>query len=174
MANGYFYTLSAIAQSFAAIISLYAIFMIYKFRSIRDERNSSFEKLRELRLKQLTLRRRDREFYDGHYEFVYNTSDAQTIKWAKNGSGSNDIPRRKEEIANNIEKLDKFSKQLIYLLKVILILNGVTIAFSLICLPWGNFLPTALPVLVLVIALSLGLVALYRTIKAIWFTITGL
>jgi hypothetical protein len=48
MENGYFYTLSAIAQSFAAIVSLYAIFAIYKLQILKNEKNELIIRLKNI------------------------------------------------------------------------------------------------------------------------------
>jgi hypothetical protein len=39
MLQGYFYTLSAIAQAFAAIVALNAVFVIYKFQLLKNQRD---------------------------------------------------------------------------------------------------------------------------------------
>ena len=48
MAEGYYYTLSAIAQSFAAIVALNAVFVIYKLQLLRNQRNELILTLRQL------------------------------------------------------------------------------------------------------------------------------
>lgn len=173
MAEGYYYTLSAIAQSFAAIVSLYAIFVIYKLQVLRNHRKSLIEKLRKLWLKEIKRNRRKSELYESDKEFVDEICERNLLKWATNKSGPNNIPRLKEEVYNQIKTLDNFLKGIIDLFKRTLIINGITIAFSLICLPWGNFLHTVLQVLILITALGLSLGALITTLRATWITIKG-
>lgn len=54
MDEGYFYTLSAIAQSFAAIIALSAIFVIFKLQALKNQRAEMIRKLSNLRLEKET------------------------------------------------------------------------------------------------------------------------
>ena len=48
MGDGYFYTLSAIAQSFAAIIALNGVFVLYKLQLLRSRRDELYARLQEL------------------------------------------------------------------------------------------------------------------------------
>lgn len=173
MMQGYYYTLSAIVQAFAAIVSLYAIFVIYKLQVIRTHRESLIEKLKNLWLKSIKKVRSKSELYESDYEFINEMPEESLLKWAIDKSGPGNIPRLKEDVYHQIKTTEDFSREIISLFKRTLIINGITITFSLICLPWGNFIPTALPVLILIIALGLSLSALYLTINATWITIKG-
>lgn len=174
MGDGYFYTLSAIAQSFAAIVALYAIFVIYKLQLLRNQRAEVFNKLKDLKLKDIRRGMRYNINDTVHRLKVSTMSEKDLLNWAANPSGVIDeITTMARETFNEIRAVDEFHKVIIYLFKRTLIINGITIAFSLICLPWGTFLPTALPVLILIIALCLSLAALAVTIRAIWLTVKG-
>ena len=164
MTYGYFYTLSAIAQSFAAIVSLYAIFVIYKLQLLRNQSNELFNRLRKMLFNEMK-----KPTFDKLREVeidVNAMSEAELSNWAKSSE-------KAEVIYSEIKLIKRVSSNIISLFKKTLIINGITIAFSLICLPWGNFIPTAFPVLILIIALGLSLSALYLTINAIWITIKG-
>jgi heme exporter protein D len=54
MGDGYFYTLSAIAQSFAAIIALSAVFVIYKLQVLKNQQTELIKKLRNIKLRDMT------------------------------------------------------------------------------------------------------------------------
>lgn len=174
MLGGYYYTLSAIAQSFAAIVSLYAVFVIYKLQLLRNQRTELTNRLKDLKLKDI---RRGVPYNipdTVHRLRVTTMSEKDLLNWAENPSGVIDeITAMAEVTSNEIRTVDEFQKVIIYLFKRTLIINGTTIAFSLLFLPWKNFLYDFLQLLILIIVLCLSLTALVVTMRTIWITIKG-
>lgn len=164
MAQGYFYTLSAITQAFAAIVSLYAIFVIYKLQLLRNQSSELFNRLRKMlfnEMKKPTFENlREAEIR------LNAMSEEDILIWARSSE-------KAEGIYDEIKIIEVFSSNIIGLLKRTLIINGITIAFSLIWLPWCNVLPIGLRIFIIIIAIGLAISTLYKTIKAIWLTITG-
>lgn len=173
MENGYFYTLSAIAQSFAAIVSLYAIFVVYKLQILKEEKSDKFAELRKVMLKERRYSSGSKGPHEYDEEYVHSFSEKDLIHWAKRNSGRNDIIREKTKVCDKIESLNNLKTQILNIFKKILITNGITIGFSLIFLPMKDILPNGMPNFILLIAIIVAISSLYKTIEAIWITVTG-
>lgn len=171
MGNGYFYTLSAIAQSFAAIISLYAIFAVYKLQILKNEKNELIIRLKNIIYNKDVARKYNRGVeYQKAEELkseIFSKPLEDLLALSKKGYWS-----ATEKITTAIEKLNESPKKIRRLLKYALIINGITIAFSLISLPLGDVLQKRFTILILVIAIILGLSSLCVTVTAIWLTIS--
>lgn len=135
MTQGYFYTLSAIAQTFAAIIGLYAIFTIYHLQLLKNQR------------KELQKQKHQA------------SEESQLTSYIS-----------KQEIIEELEKIDKIYSKIYGFFKSALFINGLTIGFSIVCLPLGSSLQTHLMVKILIIAIILSISSLTLTWLLVWST----
>lgn len=176
MAEGYYYTLSAIAQSFAAIIALSTVFIIYKLQIRKYQRDELIKKLRKLYYESLinkpdftSVTSTIREAYTLQVDRMTDDEVINSCRGITGGLG-NFLARLKETL-KIFEFNESFPKKIIAKLKVTLIINGMVILLSLILLPWKNLLPNFLQYIILGIVLLLSICALLVTINAILFTI---
>ncbi|MCK4395483.1 hypothetical protein KAW96_02690 [candidate division WOR-3 bacterium] len=171
MAEGYYYTLSAVAQSFAAIVALNAVFVIYKFQLLRNQRNELI-----LTLRQLLVQKEDPHGLPGPRDRasdrVVRMTENQVLEECRDIVNKKGVfSDRFNEQLDLFDKNGQFSKDIIKWFKRTLWFNGTTILLSLIFLPWKNLLPNFLQCIILGIVLLLSICALLVTIHAILFTL---
>lgn len=169
MGDGYFYTLSAIAQSFAAIIALNAIFVIYKLQIIKNQRQELMKKLVDLKLEDMI--KKDSWSREDAVSESNRFTENFLLQWASDNRGSCDMISRKTGVFNDIDENAHFSKMILGWLKKTLLLNGTAILLSLILLPWKYLFPEFLQIVFLILILILSLFALLVTIHAILVTV---
>jgi len=173
MGDGYYYTLSAIAQSFAAIVGLNAIFVVYILQLLRNHRAELFNKIRQLkRMVMVEGRRRYPVQVELIEDEINRLSEESLLAWADSTKeAKGDIRKLAKNVLKEIENRKGFSNQIFYWLKITLLLNGFTIVLSLVLLPWKQLFPNCLQYALLLIVLLLSIFALFVTIHAILVTI---
>lgn len=171
MAEGYFYTLSAVAQSFAAIVALNAVFVIYKLQLLRNQRNELI-----LTLRQLLVQKEDPTGLigprDRASDRVVRMTENQVLEECRDIVNKKGIfsDRFKEQL-DLFDKNGQFSKNITKWFRRTLLFNSITILVSLALLPWKNLFPNFLQCILVVIVFLLVIFALLLTIHAILFTI---
>ena len=170
MGEGYFYTLSAIAQSFAAIVALNAVFVIYKLQMLRHQHTESFNKLRKLWY--YDILRKDEMDRNRASNELNRLTEEELSTWADNPPGAyGDIKEKAKKILKEINDIKQFSKKVTNWLKITMLLNGFIILCSLILLPWrDSFLILTQRTILIVIVCFSGF-AILTTIYAILVTI---
>ena len=171
MEQGYFYTLSAIAQSFAAIIALNGIFIINRIQILKSRYGDLLTKLRFLR--QIDLGgdsgfEKDREQAE---RLVSYFSDKDLLAWADEHSGRGDVVSDKKAVKSEILQNDETVNKLIHWFRAPMILNMVVIAFSLVMLPIKQTIPPDYQFLPITISIIVGLVALCTTARSIFLAL---
>jgi hypothetical protein len=154
LTQGYFYTLSAIAQAFAAIVALNAVFVVYKLQLLKNQRNELIKELRRLLEQQNRWSVTQIEMWTNQQ--VLDRSGG--IPGSKKTSKALD---QNESVSDNITKW----------LKITLVFNVTTIMFSLILLPWGGLISDFFKDIVLIGILILALFSLLITVNAILITL---
>jgi len=162
MTQGYFYTLSAIAQAFAAIVALNAVFVIYKFQLLKNHRNELFVQLRQLLLREGKLPAVE----------IENMTDEEILSFSRGvKDGYVNIVKRFKETIMAFDQNKSISENITKWLKISLKFNVVTIMLSLILLPWGGLLPDYLKSIILIEILFFSLFSLLITVNAILITL---
>ena len=169
MGDGYFYTLSAIAQSFAAIITLYAVFVIFKLQALKSQRSELIKKLSNLRLEDMI--KNENWTKEAAVSGQNRWSEDYLLNWASGKGGIGDMPDRRNEIHQNVQNCDRLRKGILQWLKRTLILNGSIIILSLFLLPWGKFIPDDPKCIFVLCILALAAFALAVTVHAILFSV---
>jgi len=154
MTQGYFYTLSAIAQAFAAIVALNAVFVIYKLQLLKNQQNELIMELRRLHIQ-------ERGGLSGQ---VNMWTDLQVL------NNSRGIASCKKPL-KRFNETKKLSENIAKWLKITLVFNVVTIIQSLVFLPWGGLLPDYLKSIILTEILFFALLSLLITVHAILITL---
>jgi len=171
MGDGYFYTLSAVAQSFAAIIAVNGMFVIYKLGILKSRRSELISKLRFLRQKEMGG---DSGFVKNckhGRELVDRFSNEDLIHWVLDNSGRSDIVAEKKRIGKEINNCNQLSGRIIHWFRLPLIINACTIIFSLFLLPWKNVIPCFLEYIFIICVLILSLLALSVSVHSVLVTI---
>ena len=172
MGDGYFYALSAIAQSFAAIVALNAIFVIYKLQLLKNRRDEVIKKLRQLYRQEKSQHQSPRNLRDISSKQEAMMTDEQILSFARGYTkGPSDLVKKFNGTRELFDKIEKFVTEITKWFKRTLWFNGTTILLSLILLPWKNLFPNFLQCILVVIVLLLVIFALLLTIHAILFTI---
>jgi hypothetical protein len=169
MGDGYFYTLSAIAQSFAAIIALNAVFVIFKLQTLKNQRAELIKKLSNLRLEDMIKNGKWKE--EAAVSDQNRWTEDFLLNWALDKGGMGDMADRKNRIHQNVQKGDRFRKGILQWLKRTLLLNGGIIILSLFLLPWGKFIPDDPKCVFVLCILALAAFALAVTVHAILFSV---
>ncbi len=165
MGDGYFYTLSAIAQSFAAIIALSAVFVIFKLQALKNQRAELTKKLSNLRLEEMIKNENWKK--EAAVSEQNRWTEDYLLNWALGKGGVGDMADRKDRIHQNVQNSDRLRKGISQWLKRTLILNGSIIILSLFLLPWGKFIPDDPKCVLLLCVLALAAFALAVTVHAI-------
>lgn len=170
MGDGYYYTLSAIAQSFAAIIALNAIFVIYKLQTIREQYNDLFKQIR-----QWWVRETAGPMGAGTTHQQYTTEAERLLEntlrhWLKERNGQGEIVDHKNKLNEKIENIDNLKRNIFYWFKRTLIANGFVIISSLILLPLRNFMSNELQITMIVLSVLLSYFVLVITIHSVLIT----
>lgn len=165
MGDGYFYTLSAIAQSFAAIIALSAVFVIYKLQVLKNQHTELIKKLRNIKLRDMT------KYHSFSREVAVDELDRMTdeslLNWAESPSGVLNIVDVARKTFSEIKIIEHFSRVVIpHWIKITLATNVTTIVFSLVLLPWKNLI-SFFQYIVLVITLGFSILSLFVTVQAV-------
>jgi len=162
MTQGYFYTLSAIAQAFAAIVALNAVFVIYKFQLLKNHRNELFVQLRQLLLREGKLPAVE----------IENMTDEEILSFSRGVKGgySNIVKRFKETIMA-FDQNRSISENITKWLKISLKFNVATIMLSLIFLPWEALFPDYLKSIILIEIQVFAIFSLLITANAILITL---
>lgn len=169
MGDGYFYTLSAIAQSFAAIVALHAVFVIYKLQTLKIQRDDFFKELRDIVYRKSV---RSGVAPDTAHVRVERMSNEDVLNKARTIAAEHPkYADRIQETLDRIGKNDSCRRSIARWLKNTLAFNGTTIVSSLFLLPWKNLFPLVLQYIVMIMVLLLSLFALLTTIHAILITI---
>jgi heme exporter protein D len=172
MGDGYFYALSAIAQSFAAIIALNAIFVVYKLQAIAGLHRELLKQARLLwALKQQPMGAGTT--FEQYRTESERLTDEYMINWLKEEKGRTDIIERKKKIDDELTNNGILRNSIFYWFKRTLIANGIVVSLSLILLPWRNYFGSRLLNIFVGFMLVLCCVVLFITIHAVLIT-TGL
>jgi len=163
MTQGYFYTLSAIAQAFAAIVALNAVFVIYKFQLLR---NRSKELIMELRKLLLQIQKRS----PGQMEMITDKEVLSLSRGITGGVVSNILNGFKETL-KSFDQNKSISENITKWLKITLKFNVLTIIFSLAFLPWGGLIPDLMKYVILGLILLSAIFSLLVTVNAILITL---
>lgn len=162
MTQGYFYTLSAIAQALAAIVALNTVFVIYKFQILKNQRDELFMQLRQLLLR------------DGKLPAVEieNMTDEEVLSFSRGITGGyvNILKRFKETLIAFDQNIG-FSKNISKWVKLTLSFNIATIMFSLVFLPWGGLISDLTKYFILGLTLLSAVFSLLVTVNAILITL---
>jgi hypothetical protein len=162
MTQGYFYTLSAIAQAFAAIVALNAVFVIYKFQLLRNQHAESI----------MELRRLHRQRRRGLSVQVEMWTDQEVLNVSRKiADGEEELSKRFKEKLKAFDKIKIFSRDITEWFKITLKFNIATIILSLVLLPLGGLFPNYLKSIVLVEILFLSLLSLLVTVHTILITL---
>ena len=169
MISGYFYTLSAIAQSFAALIALTAVFVIYKLQFHRNQRDNLIGEMRSLIIQQ---RLGGRSPITGSKEIIaWNVSKMtkkEVLDLARGITGGESDLYQKfievlKEFDNNMHLKEKIIKTFKYSSKA----NCYTVILSLILLPWGKFFSFLTQASILVLLILFSIFSIFITFKSI-------
>lgn len=172
MSDGYFYTLSAIAQLFAAIVVLNAVFVIYKFQLLKSQRDELIKQLRQLWLQEKSPYKSPYSERNKAAEQVDMMTDENILSFCRGVTdGRSEIVKRFKETLEAFDANNSLSEKITKWVKVTLILNTTTILLSLLFLPWKNLIPNFLQYTLLIIVLSVSIFALFVTIHAILITL---
>lgn|GEM_PF-3187113 len=170
MGDGYFYTLSAIAQSFAAIVALNAVFVIYKLQLLKNESVELIKKLRKIYIQNSSPEPGSGRIFAS--DRVDRMTDEEVLSFAKGFTGGRSDLVNKNKETLRLHKINaQFSKDITKWFKRTLLFNGSTVLLGLILLPWKNLLPNSVRYIILGIVLLLAVLALLLTIHAILFTL---
>jgi len=134
MGDGYFYTLSAIAQSFAAIIALNSIFVIYKMQLLNNRSNDLLTQLRMLRFKEFGGSSGFKTDRDRAKDWINSITNQDLLKWAEAYVGDSEIVAQNVSIMKEYIGNNNSIKKIMELFKTSLILNGIIIAICFILL----------------------------------------
>lgn len=170
MAEGYFYTLSAIAQSFAAIIALNAIFVVFKLQTIADLYNELFKQARQWWIREKSGPLGTGSTFEQYKTDSERLSEKDLRHWLKPEKSTGDIVDQKANINDQIENNDNFKKNIYYWFKRTLVTNGTVIILSLILLPLRNCFCSTLQWFLIGLILFLSCFVLLITIHAVLIT----
>jgi len=167
MGDGYFYTLSAIAQSFAAIIALNGIFVIFKLQALTNQRNELVLQLKTLLYKDMggdSGFDKDRKIARERIE-AYSEKDL--LVWAEKIKGQSSIVVEKSTIVAELKKTEGIYNNVIRVFRIPLIINGSVIAFSILFLILKTLWNCIPSYIILAGGGLLSLFALYLTVHSI-------
>jgi len=173
MGDGYFYTLSAVAQSFAAIVGLNAIFVVYKLQGIANLCRALLQQTRRWWVREQAGPAGAGLTYEQYKTQSERLTDDDLRNWLKEHTGPTNIVDQKKKIESELMKCDTLKKSIFYWFKRTLMTNGIVIALSLISLPWRNYLSCPLRIIIVGLVLVLSCIVLLITIHAVLVT-TGL
>jgi hypothetical protein len=173
MGNGYFYTLSAIAQSFAAIVALNGIFIISSIQMLRTRRGDLLTKLRFLRRTEMGGDSGFQADREQAKRLVSYFSDNDLLVWADEHSGRSDIVADKEAVKTEITQNDRMVNKLIGWFRAPMIINMIVIAISLVMLPLKQQIPPEYQFIPIVLIILFGLIALYTTAHSIFLSLNS-
>lgn len=169
MNNGYFYTLSAIAQSFAALIALTAVFVVYKLQFHRNQRDNLIGEMRGLIIQQ---KLGGRSPLTGSKEIiawnVNKMTKKEVLDFAREiAGGESELSRKFNEVLkefdNNMNLKDKIISSFKYSSKA----NCYTVILSLILLPWGKFFLFLTQTSILILLILFSIFSIFITFKSI-------
>jgi hypothetical protein len=167
LGDGYYYALSSIAQSFAAILALNGVFIIYKIQSLIERKRSALSNLRSILYKDLggdsghpEDRRRAKEISPSY-------DDQQLLKWALNEKGEKDIIQQKKAMLNEYDICDIMLTKIKVLLRAPLIINGVVLSVSLVLIPIKNYLNNMIENIIIILIVLFALIAVTINVKSI-------
>lgn len=167
MEQGYFYTLSAIAQSFAAIIALNGIFVIFKLQALTNQRNELVLQLKTLLYKDMGGGSGFDADRKAAFEKIESYSEKDFLAWGENGKGQSSIVAEKSAIVSEIKKSAEMYNYVLKLLQLPLLVNGTVIAFSVLFLILKTLLKCIPSCIILAGGGILSLLALYLTVRSI-------
>jgi hypothetical protein len=179
MGNGYYYTLSAIAQSFAAIIALNTVFVVFRLQLVQNTFESLFSEVRKLIVRDKTGGINDTPSIMLMTREVDTWTKKELCGWLVKGKiESNRLSQPRIEAKRNalnkeMKKIHRHRHDIMNWLYVTLILNSITILISLILLPLGNIRCGIFQHIVISVVLVFGAFTLCSTINAIIITIGG-
>jgi len=174
MGDGYFYTLSAIAQSFAAIVALNSIFVIYRLQLLRNRSNDLLTQIRRLRFREfggasgVDSERKRAEAWTS------SATDQDLLEWAETYKGDSDIVAQNRSIAHEYNSNNNSIKGTIDLFKTPMIFNSIIIAVSFILLSSKERLLALTRSIELIVwgVVLLGLIGLLITIYSVFKTVS--
>lgn len=170
MGDGYFYTLSAIAQSFAAIIALNAVFVIYKLQTISNLYNELFKQARQWWVRENSGPCRVGVTFEQYKTESDRLSEKDLRHWLKQRNGQRDIVEQKKKINDKIETNDNLKRKIFYWFKRTLISDGIVIASSLILLPLRDCFQPMFQGITIAIILFASCITLAITLHAVLIT----
>lgn len=171
MGDGYYYTLSAIAQSFAAIIALNGVFVIYKARALQSRRDELFNRLQQLWMEELINGSGYSQDHARAERELKRITIATILNWAGKHSGRGEIVMEKEKILSEYDWIEQFSKMIIQYFRTPVIFNGITIMISLALLPWRSIMPCFLQYTFVIVLLLWCFVSLLITLHSVFITL---
>jgi hypothetical protein len=174
MGQGYFYTLSAIAQSFAAIIALDAIFVVFKLQHIQNTIENLFVQVRRLRVRDLNNDAHDTISERGYERDVEGLTEEELSTWLQNGKIASNLPRielKKRALKSAMNNVCRHRRRTMNWFHITLMFDSLTILASLVLLPWGSTWRPCLHYVVIILILILSCIALISTMHAITITI---